>query len=159
LAHFFFAPNPKPTFEIRARQFTLTSAPIEDSNGVNFLRAVFLLRSASSHRRHAIHTIHDIDIVVLCELWQPPSGAPASVVAGAATTSSIPSPRHCSPMPAIEQRCVMSAEHVHQGDLVIKVEICRSYKQGNNDASVEPSACIARRPPNGRTLRVTTNDG
>ena len=74
-AYFFSRLNPSPTFEAQASsQYTTIKALIEDANGAARELSPQCFLQGSYRQATAIHTINDVDIVVLCQLWQPPSG-------------------------------------------------------------------------------------
>jgi len=140
-AYFFSRLNPSPTFETQASsQYTTVKALIEDPNGAARELSPQCFLQGSYRQATAIHTINDIDIVVLCELWQPPSGG-----AGVGRSWSRDDILNTVAAPLFaDARYRAKVRYGPQSmcikvDLGIKVEILPVvYKQGNNDASVEP---------------------
>ena len=74
--HFFGKLNPRPTFEQRASaHYAAIKDLIEDRRGLaSELSPICFLRG-SYRNETATYTINDVDIVALCELWQPGSGS------------------------------------------------------------------------------------
>jgi hypothetical protein len=140
-AYFFTRLNPSPTFEGQASsQYTTIKALIEDPNGGARALSPRCFLQGSYRQATAIHTINDIDIVVLCELWHPPS-----VGAGAGPGWSRDDIFNTVAAPLFaDGRYRAKVRYGPQSmcikvDLGIKVEILPVvYKQGNNDPSVEP---------------------
>src|SRR5688500_967621 len=67
---------PTATEQIAAAEYAATKSLIEDRNGAAAALSPVCFLQGSYKQQTAIHTLHDIDIVALCELWQPASGAP-----------------------------------------------------------------------------------
>lgn len=73
---FFRCLNPKPTFIQRASsQYNTIKDLIENRSGPAAELAPFCFLQGSYDQSTAIYTINDVDIVVLCSLWQPGAGA------------------------------------------------------------------------------------
>jgi hypothetical protein len=73
---FFRCLNPKPTFIQQASsQYNTIKGLIENRSGLAAELAPFCFLQGSYDQSTAIYTINDVDIVVLCSLWQPGSGA------------------------------------------------------------------------------------
>ena len=71
--------NPKPTFIQQASsQYNTIKSLIENRSGLAAELAPFCFLQGSYDQSTAIYTINDVDIVVLCSLWQPGSGASGS---------------------------------------------------------------------------------
>jgi hypothetical protein len=140
-AYFFSRLNPSPSFESQASsQYTTIKALIEDPNGPARELSPRCFLQGSYRQATAIYTINDIDIVVLCELWQPPSGG---VGVGRSWSRDDIFNTVAAPLFA-DGRYRAKVRYGPQSmcikvDLGIKVEILPVvYKHGNNDASVEP---------------------
>lgn len=74
-ASFFSRLNPSATFEVQAaREYQSIIGLIEDSRGLAAELSPRCFLQGSYRQRTAIYTINDVDIVALCELWQPSSG-------------------------------------------------------------------------------------
>ena len=75
-AFFFRRLNPSATFEAQAsREYQSVKGLIEDPRGLAAELAPRCFLQGSYRQNTAIYTINDIDIVALCELWQPSSGS------------------------------------------------------------------------------------
>jgi hypothetical protein len=73
---FFGRLNPGPTFEQRAaRDHARVTKLIEDPSGPARVLAPRCFLQGSYRQDTAIYTINDVDVVALCELWQPGSGS------------------------------------------------------------------------------------
>ena len=138
---FLFAPESESDFrDTGLESYTTVKALIEDPNGAARELSPQCFLQGSYRQATAIHTINDIDIVVLCELWQPPSGG-----AGVGRSWSRDDILNTVAAPLFaDARYRAKVRYGPQSmcikvDLGIKVEILPVvYKQGNNDASVEP---------------------
>jgi hypothetical protein len=73
---FFKIINPNISYtRIAASQYNTIKGLIEDKNGLAKILSPMCFLQGSYQRDTAIFTINDVDIVVLCELWQPGSGS------------------------------------------------------------------------------------
>ncbi|MFI5174774.1 MAG: hypothetical protein ACHQKY_07955 [Terriglobia bacterium] len=75
--YFFTRLNPSQTFQsVASSQYNSIKGLIEDRYGLaaNLSPKCFL--QGSYGQETAIYTINDVDIVTLCNLWQPPAGGP-----------------------------------------------------------------------------------
>jgi hypothetical protein len=140
-AYFFSRLNPSPTFESQASsQYTTIKALIEDRNGAARELSPRCFLQGSYRQATAIYTINDVDIVVLCELWHPPS---TGVGVGRSWSRDDIFNTVAAPLFA-DGRYRAKVRYGPQSmcikvDLGITIEILPVvYKQGNNDASVEP---------------------
>jgi len=74
-ASFFRRLNPSATFEAQAsREYQSIKALLEDRQGLAAELSPRCFLQGSYRQSTAIYTINDVDIVALCELWQPGSG-------------------------------------------------------------------------------------
>lgn len=77
--HFFGKLNPRPTFEQRASaHYAAVKDLIEDRRGLASELSPICFLQGSYRNETATYTINDVDIVALCELWQPGSGGGSS---------------------------------------------------------------------------------
>jgi hypothetical protein len=140
-AYFFSRLNPSTTFEAQASsQYATIKALIEDPNGGARALSARCFLQGSYRQATAIHTINDIDIVVLCELWHPPS-----VGAGAGPGWSRDDIFNAVAAPLFADGRYRAKVKYGPRSMCIKVELGIKveilpvvYKQGNNDPSVEP---------------------
>lgn len=138
--YFFKRLNPSPSFvQKAAREHENIRALIENPNGYASILSPKCFLQGSYKQDTAIDTINDIDIVVLCELWQPGSGG-----FGTKTWSrdeifnTIAAPLFADGRYRDKVRYHESSMCI-KVDLGIKVEILPVvYKQGNTDATQEP---------------------
>ncbi len=73
--YFFKRLNPSPSFETKASaQYATVKGLIEDRTGPARELAPMCFLQGSYRHETATYTINDVDIVVLCELWNPVSG-------------------------------------------------------------------------------------
>jgi hypothetical protein len=73
--HFFGKLNPRPTFEQSASaHYAAVKDLIEDRRGLASELSPICFLQGSYRNETATYTINDVDIVALCELWQPGSG-------------------------------------------------------------------------------------
>jgi len=73
--YFFSCLNPSASFEAQASsQYNTIKQLIEDRHGPAGVLVPQCFLQGSYRQATAIHGINDIDIVVLCSLWQPGSG-------------------------------------------------------------------------------------
>ena len=78
-ARFFKVINPSPTWISKASsQYNTIKGVIEGAGGNAGLLKPKIFQQGSYGRETAIHTINDLDLVVLCELWYPPSSTASS---------------------------------------------------------------------------------
>ena len=140
-AYFFTRLNPSATFEAQASsQYTTLKGLIEAPSGAARELSPQCFLQGSYRQATAIHTINDVDIVVLCELWQPPA---AGVGAGRSWSRDDIFDTVAAPLFA-DNRYQAKIRYGPQSmcikvELGIKVEILPVvYTQGNNDPSVEP---------------------
>ena len=74
-SYFFRKLNPSPTFvQQAAREHKNIRTLIENPNGQASILSPKCFLQGSYKQDTAIYTINDVDLVVLCELWQPGSG-------------------------------------------------------------------------------------
>src|SRR5207247_51286 len=72
--HFFGRLNPSPSFEqVASCEYSSVKGLIEARNGLAASLSPRCFLQGSYRQQTAIYTINDVDIVVLCELWQPGS--------------------------------------------------------------------------------------
>jgi hypothetical protein len=137
---FFQRLNPSPAFQERAasEHGTITGL-IEDRTGLARSLSPICFLQGSYKQDTAIYTINDVDIVALCQLWQP-GGAGLGVVSWSRD-------QIFATVAAPLLRDWRYASKVHYGptsmcikvDLGIKIEILPVvYASGNNDYQVEP---------------------
>ena len=151
--YFFKRLNPSPSFvQKAAREHENIRALIENPNGYASILSPKCFLQGSYKQDTAIDT-NDIDIVVLCELWQPGSGR-----FGTKTWSrdeifnTIAAPLFADGRYRDKVRYHESSMCI-KVDLGIKVEILPVvYKQGNTDATQEPFHCTALRNKYGRWI-------
>jgi hypothetical protein len=75
-AAFFRRLNPSPSFEAQAaREYSSIKSLIENRQGLAAALSPRCFLQGSYKQSTAIYAINDVDIVTLCELWQPGSGA------------------------------------------------------------------------------------
>ena len=140
---FFGCINPSPTLiATAASEHTTVTGLIENPNGLARLLSPKCFLQGSYRQQTAIHTINDVDIVVLCRLWQP--GASGTGGAGGPIWDrnnifdTIAAPLLADGRYRDKVRYTRSSMCI-KVDLGIKLEILPVvYKAGNNDAAVEP---------------------
>jgi hypothetical protein len=77
--YFFRRLNPSPSFEAKASaQYAAAKGLVEDRSGLARELAPVCFLQGSYRHETATYTINDVDIVVLCALWQPGSGGGGS---------------------------------------------------------------------------------
>jgi hypothetical protein len=138
--YFFKRLNPSDTFiEQAAREQQSIRALIEGSNSPARILSPKCFLQGSYRQETAIYTINDVDIVVLCSLWQPGAGGTGS---RSYTRDEI---FDIIASPLIADGKYKNKIRYNKGsmcikiDLGIKVEILPVvFKQGNYDANVEP---------------------
>lgn len=148
--YFFTRLNPSPTFEQQAQsEHTTICSLIENPRGPASGLSPTCFLQGSYRQDTAIYSINDVDIVVLCKLWQPGSGE-----AGTRTYdrdeifSTIAAPL------LVDGRYRDKVYYSHNSmcikvDLGIKIEILPVvYKAGNYDITNEPFRLY--RPENGQ---------
>lgn len=138
---FFGAVNPTATTEqIAAREYAAIKALIEDPNGPAAVLSPICFLQGSYRQQTAIHTLHDIDVVALCGLWQPGATGP-----GAGPTwdrhqifDTIASPLLASARYRNRVRYSQTSTCI-KVDTDMRVEILPVvYRSGNNDSANEP---------------------
>lgn len=137
---FFKRLNPSPSFVTRAvSHHTNITALIVDPHGPASMLSPKCFLQGSYKQDTAIYTINDIDIVVLCELWQPGSGG------SGARSWSRDEIFATVAAPLLNDGRYRDKVRFHSGsmcikvDLGIKVEILPVvFKTGNNDPQSEP---------------------
>lgn len=138
--YFFARLNPSPTFIQQAsREHENIRSLIENSNGQAGVLSPKCFLQGSYKQDTAIYTINDVDIVVLCKLWQPGSkGTGATHWSRNEIFSTIAAPivsdgRYRDKVRFNDKSMCIKI------DLGIKIEILPVvYKAGNNDATTEP---------------------
>lgn len=137
-ASFFRRLNPSPTFlSIASSQYNSIKGVIESRVGAPLSPQCFL--QGSYDQSTAIYTINDVDIVVLCQLWQPGAGGSGAVswdrnaIFAAIATPLLADGRYSSKVRyTATSMCI-------KVDLGIKVEILPVvHKQGASNSSEEP---------------------
>ncbi|HEX8459217.1 MAG TPA: hypothetical protein VF656_18130 [Pyrinomonadaceae bacterium] len=137
---FFKKLNPSPSFEhIASQEYASVKSLIEDRYGPAATLAPKCFLQGSYRQQTAIHTINDVDIVALCELWQPGSGAAGTRSWGRDEifdTIAAAIARNQNYRGKIRYNSQSTCIKV---DLSIKLEILPVvYKAGNNDPQKEP---------------------
>lgn len=137
-AAFFRRLNPSLSFEQQASShYGSIKALIEDRTGLAGILSPQCFLQGSYRQQTAIYTINDVDIVALCELWQPGNGVGSSwdrdeifaIVAA-------PLLKHGRYRDKVRYRSDSMCIKV---DLGVKVEILPVvYKAGISDAKAEP---------------------
>jgi Second Messenger Oligonucleotide or Dinucleotide Synthetase domain len=138
--HFFSRLNPSTTFEsIASREYGAIKGLIEDRNGPAALLSPSCFLQGSYKQQTAIYTINDVDIVALCELWQPgSSGGTGRSYSRDEIFGIIAAPLLADYRYRDKVR-YSSTSMCIKVDLGIKVEILPVvYKSGNNDYQKEP---------------------
>ena len=137
-ASFFRNINPSPTFEATASsQYNTIKSLIEDRSGPAAVLLPRCFLQGSYRQQTAIHSINDVDIVVLCSLWQPGSGSgpgwSRDNIFGTIAAPVLADGRYRSKVRyGPSSMCI-------KVDLGIKVEILPVvYKAGTNDFDSEP---------------------
>jgi hypothetical protein len=139
-AYFFSQLNPSPSFEqIASRQYATIKGLIEDRSGIAAALAPKCFLQGSYRQQTAIYTINDVDLVVLCELWQPGSLGGGGQSYGRDEIFDIIA------APLLDDGRYRAKVRYGSGsmcikiDLGIKVEILPVvYKSGNSDPQTEP---------------------
>lgn len=139
-AYFFSRLNPSPSFEqIASRQYTTIKELIEDRSGLAAALAPKCFLQGSYRQQTAIYTINDVDLVALCELWQPGSPGRGGKNYGRDEIFNIIA------APLLNDGRYRAKVRYGPGsmcikvDLGIKVEILPVvYKSGNYDPQIEP---------------------
>jgi hypothetical protein len=68
--------NPSLSFEVKASsQYNSIKGLLEDRNGAAAILGPSCFLQGSYRQQTAIHSINDVDIVALCQLWYPGSGS------------------------------------------------------------------------------------
>lgn len=142
--YFFSRLNPSPTYEAQASsQYTTIKGLIENRQGQASVLAPTCFLQGSYRRETAIYTINDVDIVVLCQLWFPPSQGPLGGRAGPLWNrhqifETIAAPLRADGRYRDKVRYSPTSMCI-KIDLGIKVEILPVvYQQGNNEPANEP---------------------
>lgn len=138
--YFFKRLNPSPSFVERAANEHLSICSlIEDSYGLANVLSPKCFLQGSYKQDTAIYTINDVDIIVLCELWQPSSSDSGGRSYSRNEIFEIiaaPLKYNCRYAGKIRYNTGSMCIKV---DLGIKIEILPVvYKQGNLDPSKEP---------------------
>ncbi len=137
---FFRCLNPKPTFIQQASsQYNTIKGLIENRSGFAAELAPLCFLQGSYDQSTAIYTINDVDIVVLCRLWQPVSSGfgyrswDRNAIFGTIAAPLLADGRYQSKVYyGPTSMCI-------KVDLGIKVEILPVvFKQGNTDQQREP---------------------
>jgi hypothetical protein len=140
-ASFFRRLNPGTSFEsIASSQYNTIKDLIENRQGPAAALWPICFLQGSYKQQTAIHAINDVDIVVLCQLWNPTeAGNGGGTIYGRDQIfDTIAAPLRADGRYAGKIR-YGSASMCIKVDLGIKVEILPVvYKQGNNDSSAEP---------------------
>ncbi len=141
---FFRNLNPRPSFVSRAAsEHAIVTRLIENTGGEAGQLAPHCFLQGSYKQDTAIYTINDVDIVVLCRLWQPSSGGGS----GGGSGSSWDRNRIFNAIAAPLLTDGRYRDKVRFGptsmcikvDLGIKLEILPVvYKSGNDDQDKEP---------------------
>ena len=138
--YFFSRLNPSPSFEqVASREYNTIKGLIESRNGLAAELSPACFLQGSYRQQTAIYTINDIDIVVLCALWQPgAAGGRGRTYERDEIFDIIAAPllndgRYCQKARyGPDSMCI-------KVELGIKVEILPVvYKSGNYDPQVEP---------------------
>lgn len=139
-SYFFMRLNPSPTFVQQAsREHESIRSLIENPNGQASILSPKCFLQGSYKQDTAIYTINDVDLVVLCELWQPGSGGTGGRSYNRDQIFDI----IASPLKADgryrDKIRYNNGSMCIKVDLGIKVEILPVvYKQGNNKHTQEP---------------------
>jgi hypothetical protein len=138
---FFGNLNPSTTTEqTAAAEYSAVKNLIEDRNGAARVLSPACFLQGSYRQQTAIYTLHDIDIVALCELWHPGSSAP-----GAGPSWDRHQIFDTIAAPLVKSPRFTGKVHYSQTSMCIKIDAAMRveilpvvYKSGNNDASKEP---------------------
>ena len=138
---FFGKLNPSTTTEqIAAAEYAAIKALIEDRDGLAAALSPVCFLQGSYRQQTAIHTLHDIDIVALCELWQPGATGPS-----AGPTWGRHEIFDTIAAPLLNSQKYRGKVRYNQTSMCIKVDgAMRSeilpvvYKFGNEDSTKEP---------------------
>jgi hypothetical protein len=147
---FFYRLNPSSSFvEKAAREHKAVTELIENVNGPARILAPRCFLQGSYRQRTAMYTINDVDIVVLCELWQPGSGESSGRSWGRDEIfTTIAAPLWADGRYREKVRFGPTSMCI-KVDLGIKLEILPVvYKAGCNDPQAEPFRLF--RPENGQ---------
>jgi hypothetical protein len=133
--------NPGASFEAQASsQYATVKGLIEDPRGLARALAPRCFLQGSYKQATAIHTINDLDIVALCELWQPASSGGVGTVSWSRdqifqtiAAQLLADGRYAGKVRYGPQSMCIKV------DLGLKIELLPVvYKQGTNDSAVEP---------------------
>jgi hypothetical protein len=139
--YFFSRLNPSPSFRSTASsQYNTIKGLIEDRAGRAGSLSPQCFLQGSYGQETAIYTINDVDIVTLCELWQPASGgSPGTRIYGRDEIFGIIA------APLLNDKRYNTKVRYHSGSMCIKVELGIKveilpvvYASGNFDAQKEP---------------------
>jgi hypothetical protein len=138
--HFFKRLNPSPSFEkTAAREHNSITTLIKNPYGLASVLSPICFLQGSYKQETAIYTINDVDIVVLCKLWQPGSGDVGS------RSWSRDEIFDTVAAPLLNDGRYKNKVRYHSNsicikvDLDIKIEILPVvYKAGNSDPKKEP---------------------
>jgi hypothetical protein len=137
---FFRRLNPGASFEATASsQYNTIKGLIEDRQGRAAVLSPVCFLQGSYKQQTAIYTINDVDIVVLCQLWQPATIGSGGVIYGRNEIFDlIAAPLRADWRYASKIRYGATSMCI-KIDLGIKVEILPVvYKAGNYDSDKEP---------------------
>jgi hypothetical protein len=137
---FFGALNPGISFiRTASSQYNTIKGLIEDRRGLASVLSPRCFLQGSYDQSTAIYTINDVDIIALCELWQPGSGAGAgaswdrNTIFGTIAAPLLNDGRYRNKVHYSSTSMCIKVE------LGIKVEILPVvFKQGTNDPQAEP---------------------
>jgi Second Messenger Oligonucleotide or Dinucleotide Synthetase domain len=140
-AAFFKSLNPSPSFvQKAASEHRTVTALLENARGEAAELTPYCFLQGSYKQDTAIYTINDVDIVVLCQLWQPGSGGASSgrswhrdAIFAALAKPLLADGRYRDKVRySSNSMCI-------KVDLGIKLEILPVvYSAGNNDRAKEP---------------------
>jgi hypothetical protein len=139
--YFFGCLNPSESFiQIASRQYNTIKSLIEDRSGPAGVLSPRCFLQGSYRQQTAIYAINDVDIIVLCKLWQPPSigagsgpGWNRNVIFDTIASPLINDGRYTDKVRYSTSSMCIKVE------LGIKVEILPVvYKQGQTDWQAEP---------------------
>jgi hypothetical protein len=138
--YFFSRLNPSPSFEqVASREYNTIKGLIESRSGPAAELSPMCFLQGSYRQQTAIYTINDVDIVVLCELWQPGfAGGFGRTYGRDAIFDIIAAPLLADGRYRQKVRYGPTSMCI-KVDLGIKIEILPVvYKGGNSDPQVEP---------------------
>lgn len=138
---FFGELNPTLTTErAAASEYAAVKALIEDRAGLAVALAPTCFLQGSYRQQTAIHTLHDVDVVALCELWQPGSAA-----GGGGVTWDRHQIFDTVAAPLLASSRFRDRVRYSQTSMCIKIDgpmrveiLPVVYRAGNNDSASEP---------------------